>query len=212
MRSMQLVAVLTTLAFATPALANMGGSAAPEPKQPSGSTASAAATMTPRQQAERDYGDAYNEIARARKDAAEKKDKNAEKRYRKALERAQRAVETDSAYHEAWNLVGYASRRLGKHDEAVAAYKKCLGLRFDYAPAREYLGETYLEMKQLDQALEQHAILERLKATGEAAELMAAIETYRVANGVETEAKASASEASGTAAAPAAADSAATKP
>lgn len=211
MRTMQVVAVLAAVAFAAPALANMGGSSTPEPKQPTGSTVAASATLTPRQQAERDYGDAYNEIARAKKDAAEKKDKNAEKRYRKALERAQRAVETDSAYHEAWNLVGYASRRLGKHDQAVAAYKKSLGLRFDYAPAREYLGETYLEMKQLDKALEQHAILERLKATGEAAELMAAIASYRLANPAEAPAPAAASEANGTAV-PAAADSAVTKP
>lgn len=211
MRSIRPVAVLATLVLAAPALANMGGSTAPEPRQPTGSAATSAATMTPRQQAERDYGDAYNEIARARKDAAEKKDKNAEKRYRKALERAQRAVETDSSYHEAWNLVGYASRRLGRHEEAVLAYRKCLGLRFDYAPAREYLGETYLEMKQPDKALEEHAILERLKAAGEAAELMAAIETYRAANGIEAPVPAAASEAAATAA-PAAADSAAAKP
>ncbi len=211
MRSKQVVAVVATLVLAAPALANMGGSTSPEPKQPTGSAATSAATMTPRQLAERDYGDAYNEIARAKKDAAEKKDKNAEKRYRKALERAERAVETDSSYHEAWNLVGYASRRLGKHDDAVAAYKKCLGLRFDYAPAREYLGETYLEMKQLDKALEQHAILERLKATGEAAELLAAIETWRAANPAETPVPAAATEAGATAV-PAAADSAASKP
>ena len=210
MRSMHVAVLLATLACAAPAFANMGGSTAPEPRQPTGSAATSAATMTPRQQAERDYGDAYNEIARAKQDAAAKKDKNASKRYKKALERAQRAVETDATYHEAWNLVGYASRKLGKHDEAVAAYEKCLALRFDYAPAREYLGETYLEMKSLDKALAQHAILVKLEAAAEAAELMAAIEAYRAANG-EMAAPAATTEAPATPA-PASADSAASKP
>ena len=40
-------------------------------------------------------------------------------------------------------------------------------------------------MKHVDKALEQHAILERLKATSEATELMAAIDTYRAANPAE---------------------------
>ena len=212
MRSKHMLLLFAALVWAAPALANMGGSSTSEPKEPSGSTPSASgATFTPRQQAERDYGDAYNEIAKAKKDAAEKKGKNAEKRYKKALERAQRAVEIDSAYHEAWNLVGYASRKLGKHDAAVAAYQKCLGLRFDYAPAREYLGETYLEMKNLDKALEQHAILEKLKATAEAAELMAAIDAYRGAQVGEKSAPAAATEAAGTAV-PASTDSSTSKP
>ena len=81
MRSKQVLTLFAALAFAAPAFASMGGSSSPEPKQPSGSTESAsAATLTLRQQAERDYGDAYNEIAKAKKDAAEKKDKNAGKR------------------------------------------------------------------------------------------------------------------------------------
>ena len=212
MRSKQVLALFVALAFAAPAFASMGGSSTPEPRQPSSSTASeSAATMTLRQQAERDYGDAYDEIAKAKKDAAEKKDKNAEKRYKKALERAQRAVETDSTYHEAWNLVGYASRKLGKYDQAVAAYQKCLSLRFDYAPAREYLGETYLELKNLDKALVQQAILEKLKATAEAAVLMAAIDTYRGTPAGEKSAPTSATEATG-AVVPAAADTSASKP
>ena len=180
MRRIHLLAAAALL-WATPALASLGGSSTPEPR-PSTPEVPAGDMPTVRQQAERSYAGAYEEIAKAKKDVADKKDKNAEKRFKKALERAQDAVQLDSTYHEAWNLVGYASRKLKKYDDAVAAYQKALGIQYDYAPAREYLGETYLEMNQPDKARDQLAVLERLKAPNEAAELRAAIELYASAH------------------------------
>ncbi len=170
--------------LAVPALASMGGGGGGSaPSMPSSSTDPASTDgPTVRQQAERAYGDAYSEIAKAKKDLADKKDDNAKKRFTKALGRAREAVGLDSTYHEAWNLVGYASRKLGKYDDAVAAYQTCLGIAYDYAPAREYLGEAYLEMGKPDLARQQLAVLERLKATDETAELTAAVNTYAAAH------------------------------
>ena len=179
------VVILATLAFAAPAFANPS---VPEPRQPSGSGSGpefGTTRLTQRQLAERDYGDAYNEIAKAKKDVAAAKAGSAAKRYRKARERAQRAVETDSTYHEAWNLLGYSARKLGDHDAAIAAYTKCLGIQYDYAPAREYLGEAYLEIGKPDKARAQLAILDKLGATAEAPGLRAAVDAWVAAHPAE---------------------------
>ena len=85
-------------------------------------------------------------------------------------------------YHEAWNLMGYSARKLGWYDKAFAAYDHCLRIKPDYAPAREYLGEAYLEMKQPDKAHEQLAKLESLGATEDANTLRTAIDAYEKAN------------------------------
>jgi len=167
--------LLATLA-AAPAFASFGGSSkGDEPQRPSQGISSIG--LTPRQEAERLYADAYDEIAKAKKDLEDGKAKNAEKKFKKALDRGERAVEYDPKYHEAWNLIGYSARKLKKYDRALEAYEKCLALKPDYAPAREYLGEAYLELGKLDQAREQLAWLERTAAASpEARDLKKAIE------------------------------------
>ena len=128
MRSITGFTLLAVLALATPALANMGGSSTPEPKQPSGSAEPGSSMVQAHRAAgrarlwRRVQRDREGEEGRGREEGQERGEA-----LPKALERAQKAVENDTAYHEAWNLVGYASRKLGKHDEAVAAYQKCLG-------------------------------------------------------------------------------------
>lgn len=196
MGRIRMLSLSVLVCCASTASADMGGRT-PEPKQTSSTPEAGTTALTPRQQADRWYGDAYDEIAKAKKDVAAKKDKNVEKRFKKALERAERAIEIDSTYHEAWNLVGYAARHLKDYDHAVSAYTRCLRLKYDYAPAREYLGEAYVELGQLDKAREQLAVLERLEAKTETEELKATIDAYAAAHPE-------------TAAAPA--DSASTKP
>lgn len=133
-------ALLAALLFAAPAFASFSGGSKPDPPPSSSSSPEAkSAETTPRQEAERWYGDAYDEIAKAKKEIADGKAKNADKRFRKAMERGERAVELDSTYHEAWNLVGYGARKLKLYDKALAAYERCLTIKPDYAPAREYL-------------------------------------------------------------------------
>ena len=188
--------VLASL-VAAPALAVFSGGPRYDPPPGSRIPSSSAAATTPRQEAERLYGDAYNQVARAGKDLTEGRTRSARKKFKKALDRGERAVELDSSYHEAWNLVGYSARKLGDYDRALAAYDRCLKIKPDYAPAREYLGEAYVELGQIEMAREQLAWLERLEARADAATLKAAIDRWVAAH---SEAAASARAATGAAA------------
>jgi len=184
-RILSVTAALAMLA-ATSAWASFGGGGSKDDSpSSSGSTPSAEAgnlAKTPRQEAEQLYNIGYDEAQKAKADLADGKTKNAEKRFTRALERAQRATALDSTYHEAWNLAGYSARKLGNYDLALASYAKCLSIKPTYAPAREYLGEAYLELGKAKEAREQLSWLEKLSATDDAKTLRAAIETYEKAH------------------------------
>jgi len=174
----------------------------PSPGMPTPSTPPGTEVSGARQDAERAYALAYEDLAKAKKDADAGKAKNAEKKYKKALDRVENAVSLDPNYAEAWNLVGYASRKLGDYDKSFNAYEKCLAIKPDLAAAHEYLGEAYLEKGQLDKSREQLAILVQANPESEEAKaLNTAIEGYVAAH--------PAAKAATTAAAPA--DSSATQ-
>ena len=143
--------------LAAPAFASLGGggggsSPTPEPGEPTRTASPTEATKVQnesRKQAEHAYGEAFEQIVKAKADAEAGKGKNAAKEYKRALESAREAARLDAKYHEAWNLVGFASRKLGNYDDALKAYATCLDIKPDYAPAREYLGEAYLEQAKL---------------------------------------------------------------
>jgi tetratricopeptide (TPR) repeat protein len=139
------------------------------PSQPTvpGTTLPDGSPPTVRQQAEQSYALAYEEVGKAAKDVEDGKAKNAEKHYQRALDHSQKAVSFDERYHEAWNLVGFSARKLGDYDMAFKAYDKCLSIKPDYAPAREYLGEAWLEKGNAKKAREQLVWLERLGAATE---------------------------------------------
>jgi tetratricopeptide (TPR) repeat protein len=48
--------------------------------------------------------------------------------------------------------VGYANRKLGHYDEALAAYGKALTIKPGYADALEYRGEAYLALNRIPDA------------------------------------------------------------
>ncbi len=177
----RLLAVAVIAALASPALADMGGAPPPEPSVPKGDFPTTEAA-TPRQQAERLYGDAYDEIAKANKDLADGKDKNAQKKLKHAIERAQDAVKLDTTYAEAWNLVGYAARKLADYPRSLDAYDRCLRLKPDYAAAREYLGEALVELGRVREAREQLGWLQRLKAADQAKALASRIDAWQAAH------------------------------
>ena len=138
------IAVATIAALALLSVRSFGMGTKPEPQAPptsstpsvpSGSTAATASSGT-RQEAERAYALAYEDLNKAKKDADSGNKKGAEKKYRKLLERVENAVYLDPNYHEAWNLVGYAARKLGDYDKAFAAYDHCLSIQPDFAAAR----------------------------------------------------------------------------
>lgn len=172
---------ITSVAFAS------GGEKLYVPPTPTGngtpeSSSSNNGILTPRQQAEHKYGDAYDGIAKAKEDAAAGKQKNADKRFKRALADCQEAVAIDSTYHEAWNLIGFASRKLGDYPHSLAAYRTALRLKPDFAPAREYYGEALLETNDLVGAKQQLALLTRYGAEDQAALLRAAIAKYESAH------------------------------
>ena len=61
----------------------------------------------------------------------------------------------------AYNLLGFAMRKLGHYRRALAHYQQALDLNPYHRGALEYLGETYLEMGCITQAQE---VLTRLEA------------------------------------------------
>jgi tetratricopeptide (TPR) repeat protein len=61
-------------------------------------------------------------------------------------------VQLDPQRYEAWNYVGYTSRKLGHYDDALSAYDRALALKPGYPDAIEYRGEAYLGVNRLDDA------------------------------------------------------------
>jgi tetratricopeptide (TPR) repeat protein len=70
-----------------------------------------------------------------------------------------KVVERQPWHDEAYNLLGFAHRKLGDYDRALEFYDKALDLNPHNRGALEYLGEAYLEMGQPARA---EAILGRL--------------------------------------------------
>lgn len=170
------VALLFTL-VAVPVLASGGSPPSSPPPSSPGSMPGGSETLTPRQQAEQWYGDAYDDITKAKEAlAAETPDaKKAEKLFKRSIDRAARALEYDKKYYEALNLQGFAYRKLGQYEKSIDAYSACLRIEPDYAPAREYYGEALLASGDIEGAQGQLVWLKRLRATDLAAELETAI-------------------------------------
>ena len=57
--------------------------------------------------------------------------------------------------------IGYATRKLGRMDEAMGFYNRALAAKPDYVVARAYLGEAFLERGERAKAAEQLTLIER---------------------------------------------------
>ena len=146
-----LICGVAPLAFAN------GGGAMPSMSLP------APRVATPQQQARDLYNDGVGYVKKADKsDAAAAKATDAAKkeratreshdRYASALGKFQQSVQLDPDGYEAWNYVGYTSRKLGDYDDALAAYDKALSLKPGYPDALEYRGEAYLAVGRIPDA------------------------------------------------------------
>ena len=62
--------------------------------------------------------------------------------------------------------MGFASRKLGRFDAALAYYGEALSLDPNHLGATEYLGELYIQMGQVEHARTQLARLDQLCAYG----------------------------------------------
>jgi tetratricopeptide (TPR) repeat protein len=118
---------------------------------------------TPQQKARDAYNDGVRQVKKADKAqaaAAEatdagKKDKAASEAhdaYAAALAKFREATELDPTLYEAWNYVGYTSRKLGNYDDALPAYDKALSLKPGFPDALEYRGEAYLGLNRIPDA------------------------------------------------------------
>ena len=119
--------------------------------------------QTPQQKARDAYNDGVHYVKKADKaqeaaaqaSDAGKKDKAAQEareRYTQALAKFQQATGLDPQLPEAWNYVGYTTRKLGHYEEALAAYDKALTLKPGFADALEYRGEAYLALSRIPDA------------------------------------------------------------
>lgn len=79
------------------------------------------------------------------------------------------------------NYIGYTKRKLGNVDEGIRYYLKALELEPEYAVAREYLGEGYIQKGEPAKAREQLAEIEKICGKGCEAyrDLSAAIRKHR---------------------------------
>jgi tetratricopeptide (TPR) repeat protein len=147
---------------------------APTPQATPAAAGDSAAIRAARSEAEKAYAKGYDMAEEAK--ALEKAGKagDAKKKFGKALKQFEDAVERDTAYYQAWNMVGFCSRHTGDLKKAFAAYQKCLAIAPEYEEAHEYLGEAYLQAGDIANAKIQLAWL-RAHDSDEAEELAEAI-------------------------------------
>ncbi|NQW66142.1 MAG: tetratricopeptide repeat protein [Burkholderiales bacterium] len=63
---------------------------------------------------------------------------------------------------DGFNLLGYSLRNTKRYSEAIFNYKEALRIDPNHRGAHEYLGQSYVQTKQLDKAKELLASLEKI--------------------------------------------------
>lgn len=69
-----------------------------------------------------------------------------------AVETLRVIVEDEPGNADAWNLLGFASRKLKRFDDAEAAYETALRLDPEHLGALEYQGELFIETDRMERA------------------------------------------------------------
>jgi cytochrome c-type biogenesis protein CcmH/NrfG len=167
-RNLLAAATVSVFAFAAiDAFAAGGGGSMPSPSMPRPDTSPSSRPSPKVQKRETDFQKAEYLI-------------KAEK-YDEAIPLLQSVVADNPRDADAWNYLGFASRKLNKNDEALGYYQKALALDPKHKGAHEYLGELHLQMNNLAKAEEQFTILKGLCPTGceELEDLEADITDYK---------------------------------
>jgi Tfp pilus assembly protein PilF len=103
--------------------------------------------------------------------------------YRGAMTILDKIIAKDPHNPDALNLMGFCDRKLGNTDEALEYYNKALAIKPNHVGANEYLGELYLELKDLPKAEERLKVLAKAcNGCQEQQELKEKIEKYKAAN------------------------------
>jgi len=175
MRSRSLpLAVLALAAWLTPTPLSAAGSTAEE-------------GMTPEEKAEEAFHRAVRyrdeaaeleaEAATLEGAAAEKKLEKAAKAHERAARSLRAAIGHDPSMHQAHSDLGFALRKLGDYEGALASYDRALELSPGYPEAIEYRAEAYLGLGRLEDA--KAAYMELLRTDRPSAdELMTAMKRW----------------------------------
>jgi tetratricopeptide (TPR) repeat protein len=108
-----------------------------------------------------------------------------DEKYAAAIPLLQKSIAEKGEYADALNQLGFANRKLGNWKAGMEYYLKALALEPNHLGANEYLGELYLEQKDLPSAEKQLAVLQ--SACGdcdEYDELADSIADYKKANSI----------------------------
>jgi tetratricopeptide (TPR) repeat protein len=174
-----IAAILGALLAAPAVLPAAGGASKPEPPP--------VPEATPQQLAAAAYNEGLElrdrawkleeEAAAASGEKAAKKAKRAQKAFNQAIERFRAAVEGDPELFQAHSSLGYALRKTGRYEEALAAYDRALAIAPSYVEAIEYRGEAYLGLDRIEEA--KGAYMQLFEMDRErAAELMTAMKRW----------------------------------
>lgn len=100
-------------------------------------------------------------------------------KYPAAIKKLQAFLERNDTNADAWNLLGFASRKNGDMETAQNAYENALELNFEHLGALEYQGELFISMGKMEDAERNLKLLGKLCPSGcdELSELQAAFES-----------------------------------
>ncbi len=187
----KILTMLITLVLTAPLV--YGAGSGPMGGSGSGSTGGASMPDTPRktpkQMAVSSYNAGLNHKKRAQgyeaKAATAKNDKDREKQlakaksqYEDAIEDYKKAIGWDNTAYQAMNELGFACRKTGDYQTALAAYNTALEVKPGFAPAIEYRGEAYLALSRFKDV--QQAYLELVRVDqDQAATLMVAMDAWQ---------------------------------
>jgi Flp pilus assembly protein TadD len=103
------------------------------------------------------------------------------KRYKEAMPLLQQAVAKDPKNADAYNLMGYATRKSGDANGSLQYYNQALAIDPKHLGANEYIGEAYLQLDRPAEAQQHLARLDTLCTFGctEYRMLKAAIADYK---------------------------------
>jgi tetratricopeptide (TPR) repeat protein len=82
-----------------------------------------------------------------------------DEKYAAAIPLLQKSIKEKGEYADALNQLGFANRKMGNWKAGMEYYLKALALEPNHLGANEYLGELYLEQKDLPNAEKQLAVL-----------------------------------------------------
>ena len=103
------------------------------------------------------------------------------KNFAGAMPLLQQVVAKDPRNADAYNLMGYATRKSGDPNGSLVYYNQALGIDPKHLGAHEYMGEAYLQLDRLPEAEQQLAKLDSLCVFGctEYRMLKSAVASYK---------------------------------